>query len=427
MKSAYSSRKKVFLTQDESNFIERSTPDLINPSQELSSLKKKYDSVRQENIKKAQYLEWLDGKVLELKSTAASIQTDMQENKDRSEAMQVEIEKAASKLTQELELKRIYEHMLHRNKHEGTQLDIQVNKYNENVKSAKLRMDFEKEKARKSKDKKFSVQAMLKDLKSNLEEDTKKQESHIFVLENNIVQRKERLKRFEERTKRQAEIIELAARHDRESHEKPIRERIAINKLLFDLLIEKEAKYKKAGQEVEMAFQDIKTKTGYTDPRVILTKFTNREDIHNRLILSVERSETVLDQLRKEYHNVKIQLKELMLIAGSNVEESNEEGANQIAEAVKSLEKIQLQQRKVATVHKDVCKWAGKISERLGIKNNANLEVTVEKIAEKLNLMICNAQENKVEFMRNLKNYEKRKTTEIVKEIYKESHSPIKL
>ena len=60
-KSGYSSRKKVFLTQDDTSFIDttksKGNSELFNPTRELSSLKKKYDTVKQENIKKVLYLE----------------------------------------------------------------------------------------------------------------------------------------------------------------------------------------------------------------------------------------------------------------------------------------------------------------------------------------------------------------------------------
>ena len=431
-RSGYSSRKKVFLTQDDASVNEATraklTPELVNPTQELSNLKKKYDTVKQENIKKAIYLEWLEGKVIEIKSTAASIKADMDQDKDKNESLLLEIDKASAQLNQELELKKIYEHMLFRNKNEGTQLDIKVNKFSENVKTAKLRLDLENEKARKSKDQKYSAKAMMRDLKTTLELDTQKQISHISNLEANINYRKEMLQRLNERTKRQAEIVELAARHDRESHEKSIREQITANKLLYNILIEKEISHKKAGSEVEAAFQDIKTKTGLTDPRVILSRFTTREETHNQLIESVEKSEGSLEELRKQYYGLRDQLKELMLIANAEyVPENTEEYQEKILEAENNLEKVRVQERKIALVYKDVSKWSKKICEKLGVRHNGELEASVIGIAERLDSIMNTVREDKEKFIRNLKIYEKKKTNEIVREIYRETHSPIKL
>jgi chromosome segregation ATPase len=418
------------LTQDESTLYDTSKSkhsETPNPVHELSSLKKKYDTVKQENIKKTNYLEWLQGKVYDLKAAAASIQTDMQSFKDRSEEFKVEIEKAKQMLNQELEMKKVYEHMLLRNKTEGTHLDIKVNKFSENVKSAKLQMDIEVEKARKAKDNKFNVKSTLKELKERLDEDTKKKLSNITKLEKNIMKRRDMIRRYDERTKRQADIIELAARQDRKVHEKSIREEITMNKMLFDLLIDKEKAQKTEGQSIEAAFQDIKTRTGFTDPHEILAKFMSREETHTRLIDSVERSEVALDVLKKEYYELKNKLKNLLLVNdGDSFTETAEDEENKMNETYKVLDKVQEQQRKTAIVYEDVCKWSKKLSERLDVKSKENMIENVERVERKIDELIGIANAGKEEFDSGLKRYIGKKTREFVKEIYQEKNSPNK-
>ncbi|OMJ80500.1 hypothetical protein SteCoe_19250 [Stentor coeruleus] len=424
-KSPISTRKKVFLTQDESVGLEpmksKHNLELTNPTQELSNLKKKYDTVKQENIKKTLYLDWLRGKVYDLKSTAVAITSDMKTFQVKSEDYEQEIEKAKQLLNQELELKRVYEHMLSRNKSEGTQLDIKVNKFSENLKSAKLRMDIENEKARKTKDHKFNVKGMMKELRETLEEDTKKHIAHISSLENNIVNRREMIRRYDERTKRQAEIVELAARQDRESHEKSIREEIILNKLLYDVLVLKEKNDKKAGLEIENAFQDIKTKTGFTNPREILGKFMSREDTHNRLIDSVEKAETTLDQMKTQYYEFRDQLKNLLLVTDEgNQSVDATENHDKVTEAYKQLEKIHEQQRKSSTIFRDVVKWSKKISEKLEIKPSDTIESNVQTISKRISELIERCKLNKDEFDENILAYDKKKTRDLVREIYAE-------
>lgn len=430
-KSGYSSRKKVFLTQDDTSFIDstksKGNSELFNPTRELSSLKKKYDTVKQENIKKVLYLEWLEGKVYELKSTATSIQTDVKLFEDKSEDLQEEIQKASAELNQELEMKKIYEHMLFRNKTEGTHLDIRVNKFSQNLKSARLQLDSENKKARKSNELRFNGKIMLKELKEALEEDAKKQFAHIYMLETNISHRKEMMKRYDERTKRQAEIIELAARHDREAHEKSIREQIKINQLLYDILFEKEKKLKTAGKDIEQAFQNIKTKTGLVDPEEIVKKFTSRDNAHNRLIDSVEKAESTMEDLRKQYHELRDQLKNLILMSKVKENQSNNDSNEDILEATKNLEKVAEQKRKTGLVYKDVNKWTVRLCEKIDVEGLLGIEENMRVIYEKVFGLVHTAKNNLNEFEKNLKAHEMKKTNELVKQIYKEHPSPVRI
>ena len=428
-RSPFSSRRRVFLTQDDSSFYESAkskfgslTP---NPTQELSSLKKKYDTVKQENIKKAQYLEWLQGKVYDLKAAASFIQTDMRSFKDRSEEFKIEIEKAKHSLNQELELKKIYEHTLSRNKTEVTHLDIKVNKFSENVKSAKMEMETEIERARKTKDKKFNIKTALKELKEKLEEDTQKQISHVSKLESSIMKRRNMIRRYDERTKRQADIIELAARKDRKTHEKSIREEIVMSKMLYDLLVEKEKAQQMAGAVIVDAFQEIKTKTGFKDPQEILNKFMSREETHNKLIDSVEKSETVLEDMKKKYYELRDHLKNLLLVSdGGNFSEDLEDNHEKIAEAYKNLEKVHERQRGASVIYMDVCKWVKKIEEKLKIETKDELSLDMLEIDKRVRELIEQAKFDKEEFYKKVELDKKKKTKEIIKEIYQEKPSP---
>lgn len=417
--------RKVFLTQDDSsqfdNLWSRQGDEIMNVSEELSGLKKKYDAVKQENIKKNLLLDLLRGQVIELRSTAANIENEMKGFNERTKEFESEIMDAEEKLNQEFDLKRIYEHLLKRNKLEGKHLDIQVNKYTEGVRNAKLKMDLESEKARRAKDFKFTAKTNLKDLKTTLEEDTKKHIAHISNLEKNISQRREMLKKYDERQKRKKEIVELAVLQDRDSHEHSLREKINISKLLFEILTEKEKKYKSAGQEVEKSFQDIKNKTGYTDPKEILNKFMNREKTHNKLIEEVEKAESTLNTLQMEYYESRDKLKNFLLVA--DFQESNEVYIAQhvkVVEGQKGLEKVQEQKRKTKIVFDDVTKWCKKILKNLGVESkDKEFLACFQGIERKVKELVDLAVKEKSEFIENIQKTKKKNTEEIVKELYK--------
>jgi hypothetical protein len=423
-RSPQTSHRRVFLTQEDSlpfeSFGSKGVDEIMNLGEELSGLKKKYDAVKQENIKKSLLLDLLKGQVLELRSTASNIENEMSSFRERSKEFENEIFNAEERLNQEFDLKRVYEHLLNRNKLEGKHLDIQVNRYTEGVRNAKLKMDLESEKARRAKDLKFNTKTQLKELKVNLEEDTKKHIAHISNLEKNIVHRREMLKKYDDRQKRKKEIVELAALQDRESHERDLREKININKILYDLLIEKEKKYKTAGQEVEKSFQDIKNKTGYTDPKEILNKFMNREKTHNRLIEEVEKAETTLNILQTEYYESRDKLKDFMLI--TNLEENPDEYLNhhkKIIEGQKNLEKFQEQRRKTEIVFNDLIKWVDKLMQNLEISSKTKkIPENFQLISEKIDQMTETAKKDFEVFSENIQKKKKKNTQEIMKEIY---------
>jgi hypothetical protein len=424
-KSPLPSQKKLFLTQEDSSIFEtvksKKKLELFDPKQEITVLKKNFDTVKQLNIKKEKHLELLQAQLQELKSSALSITSEKERFNDRTVEFEAEIAKADESLLKELELKRVYEHILSRNKVLGTHLDIEVNKYAESVKSAKLKLDFESEKARKAKDSRFSAKSMLKDLKVNLEEDTKKHVNYISNLEKNIEKRRELLKKYDDKSRRQHQIIELAAQFDREKHEKDIREIININKILFDLLIEKEKKYHKAGKEVENAFKDIRNKTGFQDPKEILSVFMNREKTHNKLIEEVEKAEVTLDSIQNEYYQARDKLKSLLVVTDSQqVKEEN--GKNQISSAYKKLSRSKDQQSKTETVFKDVKKWCKKIQKFLNVDSDSeDVFQNILGIQAAVDSLVLEAQENFQGFRENLVNYQKKRTSELVENIYQES------
>ena len=431
-KTPLASRKKLFLTENDSQIFEtvkpKKTLETLDPKQELTVLKRNFDAVKQENIKKSKQLDLIRAQVLELKSTASSTTSEMERVKDQIIQFEASISKANDELSEELELKRVYEHMLTRNKQVGTQLNKKVNEYTESLKSAKLKLDFELEKARKAKDSRFSAKAMLKDLKINLEEDAKKHVNYISSLEKNIEKRRELIRKYDERTKRQKEIVELAAKYDREKHENEIREMINVYKILFDILVEKEKKYHKAGKEVENAFKDIRNRTGFTDPKEILTAFMNRENTYNKLIEEVERAEVSLDVIQGEYYEARERLKNLLVITDSESVKEEEVSQVQVTEAYKKLSRSKKQQSKTEFIYKDVKKWCKKLQLYLKIQSDSDdIYQNVLTLQSSIDSLVLEVQSNPSSFHSSFLQHQKRRTSDLVKQMIESSSSPTRV
>ena len=431
-KTPLASRKKLFLTENDSQIFEtvkpKKTLETLDPKQELTVLKRNFDAVKQENIKKSKQLDLIRAQVLELKSTASSTTSEMERVKDQIIQFEASISKANDELSEELELKRVYEHMLTRNKQVGTQLNKKVNEYTESLKSAKLKLDFELEKARKAKDSRFSAKAMLKDLKINLEEDAKKHVNYISSLEKNIEKRRELIRKYDERTKRQKEIVELAAKYDREKHENEIREMINVYKILFDILVEKEKKYHKAGKEVENAFKDIRNRTGFTDPKEILTAFMNRENTYNKLIEEVERAEVSLDVIQEEYYEARERLKNLLVITDSESVKEEEVSQVQVTEAYKKLSRAKKQQSKTEFIYKDVKKWCKKLQLYLKIQSDSDdIYQNVLTLQSSIDSLVLEVQSNPSSFHSSFLQHQKRRTSDLVKQMIESSSSPTRV
>ena len=432
-KSPIASRKRLFLTQEESQTLEpifsKNNLDVLDPTTHLTVLKKNYDKIKQSNIKKAFYLDVLSAQVTELKSSATSINTEKERIENKKLDYESEISKANVLLDKELELKKVYEHILARNKEEGTVLDIKVNKLMHKVKSAKLKLDLENDRALKTKSSKFATKSMLKELRTNGDEDTKKHISYISTLERNIVKKREMLKKYEERTKRTKEIIELAVVKDRESHEKGIREKINLNKMLFDLLLEKEMRYHKAGWEVEKVYKSIKNSTGLDDPKTILNIFLNREATRTQLVEEIGKAGKQLNLIQSEYYVSRVRLKDLLIVTGTDKPEEVVEGTEKdsVHQMYKNLNRIKLQQKSTEIACIEVKKWIGKALACFETESKGESdEKPIAALETYIQQAIQEALQDLPTFKANLVRKSKLRTQDLVKVIYSNRPSPSK-
>lgn len=218
--SVHSDTTEVIAKQAESNEI----------SAQLTLIRKKHDQAKQLNMQKKAYLDKLKKELEQLNLAANATMEDQKTINSKIETLESELKLAQARVEEELQSKRMYEHMLDRIKQEQTNLDMKSYNLQDNLKSARMLLESEKDRARKSNEKKVTSRMMVKELRENLELEKRKKDERIQQLELGIRLKKEATERQEQRTKRQLEIAEIAANEDRYSQEIRIKEQLVLHK-----------------------------------------------------------------------------------------------------------------------------------------------------------------------------------------------------
>ena len=134
-----------------------------------------------------------------------------------------------------------------------------------------------------------------------------------------------------------------------------------------------------------------------------------------------------MEDLRKQYHELRDQLKNLILMSKVKENQSNNDPNEDILEATKNLEKVAEQKRKTGLVYKDVNKWTVRLCEKIDVEGLLGIEENMRVIYEKVFGLVQTAKNNLNEFEKILKAHEMKKTNELVKQIYKEHPSPVRI
>lgn len=129
-------------------------------------------------------------------------------------------------------------------------------------------------------------------------------------------------------------------------------------------------------QYVEMAFQQIKTATGYSDVNDIVNRFLTREHTYSQLLMTVSEQERKIDQLRVEHEQHAVKLHEYQMEDDENSKEVNgkkgtftspevEDLDKQIAQLGKKKEKAVELQKKVNLVNDQVKGWSSRVIQKI--------------------------------------------------------------
>lgn len=374
-------RMRTLITQHDTSFNGEGEEDLLNEDEEkkevsmqLSLIRKKHDQARDANLKKKAYLEKLKQEIEKLDSVTQVTECDQKSLQARIEQLQEQLEATKLKQQEELQNKRIYEHMLDRMKQEKISLEKKATSLQHNLKSARYVLETEEQRSRKTNETKFQSRLLLKELKESIDIEKKKKEERIQMLEKNIRMRNEAALRREERQKRQAEIAEAAANDDKDSQEVKMKESLLVHRFWYNFLKWKLDHEMQKSVAIEEAFQQIKTATGLQDIQEIVEKFLTKEQTYNELLQAVAEAEKKLETLRTENVTAREQLRQLQILdAGGNprtIYHEIEELENELQKQTKEYNSLKDQLQKAVIVYDQVLDWAQKIMQRLDIKTD---------------------------------------------------------
>ena len=116
-----------------------------------------------------------------------------------------------------------------------------------------------------------------------------------------------------ERITRQQEIAELAASDNKDKQEITFQQSFMVQRLWSQFMKKKMEKEMNKHQYVELAFQQIRTATGFSDVNEIVTRFLTREHTYSQLLMAVSENERKIDNLRVEHEQYAAKLHELQM------------------------------------------------------------------------------------------------------------------
>ena len=380
-------------------------------SSQLASIKKKYDKLKDQNSKKKQQLKKLKLEIQEVNTWAKGLEEEKQNYREKQEQLQSQLKDVQLLIEEEEHNQKVYRNMLERNKKEQLRLDKQSSKLYENLRSAKMILNKEKEKSLKSQEDKFESVNLARRIQSSMEDDQKKQERRLEMLEKTMQMQRDLSVRREERFRRQANIAEKAANEDRAQQENRYLESLLLHKFYYLFLKRKLENEKRARSNYEEAFQHIKQATGLGSLDEIVEKFLTREETYNELLISVNEAEVNLEELKSEYDGAKQKLKELSILHEKNsfvfMDKDYFGVEKELYSQQRDYETKKSAYYRTSKVYNDSLEWASKMLSEMGgaeVGSSLNLKEVFDLFEEKLAQLIEEAQKDP-EFQKRLKSY----------------------
>lgn len=431
---------KMLLSQPETSIMHDSESGITQDDEmrevsvQLTIIRKKHDQTREANHKKRAEVERLKKEIEKLDVMASMTEGDQMNINARMEQLQNALDLTREKVEEELQNKKIYEHMLNRMKQEKLAIELKANSLQNNLKSARQILEIEKDKSRKSNEARFQSKQILKDIKETLQYEKKKKDERIQQLEKTVRLRREAAMRREERQRRQLEIAEQAAHEDKDAEELKMKEILTLHRFWYNVLKWKLEKETQAASDVEEAFQKIRAATGITDPNEVVEKFLTREETHTQLMEAVAEAEKKLDELKEENERTRAQFQVLQLVEGEAgdvgfMRQVRDLDAN-ISDISKQLTNTNEKLEKAMEVYDQVRDWGIKILSRLESdakldiqpasrieETNNTLKDLFDAIKESVTVMIDQIGDRRDEFKSHLAKEASKTTSQIYSEI----------
>ena len=100
------------------------------------------------------------------------------------------------------------------------------------------------------------------------------------------------------RNKRQQDIAQQAQNENTDQQEIVLRNQLLVQKVWAQYFKRKMSKEMDKFRPIELAFQEIRAKTGNTDVRLLVEKFMNKEQTYASLLTAVKANENKYEKLR---------------------------------------------------------------------------------------------------------------------------------
>lgn len=338
----------------------------------LSITRKKHDQLKQSNIKKKKELEDLKKELTQLETIEEQEKTQIEASQTKIQDLEATLEITRDQITEQLNTKKSYEHMLKRTRLEKVSINQKTNQLSKTLKSTQSLLESEEKNRRRTRETLHKSLSKLKEVQKNYKTEEKKKQESLQSLNKNMQYRQEAALRREQRTKRQKEVAELAANGFRNSKEIYYQEQVLIHRFWHLFMKKKYRDEQSASMELVEAFDQIRASTGIPDPKAIVARFTNRETYYKELLEDVSKHEEQLDQIKEKSEHLRKELKEVALVEGQRVTGNPNKEFSELNEAIESELKhyeIDYDNLKEAEgLMLTTLEWAKRIGFKLGCK-----------------------------------------------------------
>ena len=388
---------------------------------QLVMIRKAYDYIQHENLKKREKIEIMAKQIDKLDSTTANFSEDQSSISARMTYLQRELETLKYKLEKETQDNRSLDHMSTRMKAESVRLELRSTNLHGKLSLVKGHlMEYEKKSMRNKEDKAQS-QRLLKSISEEVFVEKRNKDDLIKRLEKAANNKKEATERRIHRINRQAEIAEIAANENRNAQEIECKEQIILYQIYYGYLKYKQEKAFKGSEHAEDAFTQIRVATGISNVRTVVDRFLKKDEDISQLQTSISESENQLSVLKGKNEKLKNELNGLLLLS----KEANSPYAAKIINLNQEIEEEKRILAKNKEENKFVKEQFSQIEATIHKMNtNLNLGIPGETLNDYLEVLlkckkICEDVNEKKDF--HLKELEKANNMKVL-DLFKEMH-----
>ncbi|KAL4510478.1 hypothetical protein ABPG72_004632 [Tetrahymena utriculariae] len=199
-----------------------------------------------------------------------------------------------------------------------------------------------------------NAQRILDEMLKNVENEKNQIDNKLSSFKNQLIMWEENEKKKLDRSFREKEIAEHAI-YDKDAQEKKLRALLLVHKFVSGMLKDKMEREMQKFQVVEESFQKIKTATGQTEMKNIVSKFITREQTYGELLGQIANHEKKIDYIKKRnegLENELVQLKQDLVSMEQQIVQKKNKGGNKHHEYLKQIDNMD-ERRKLAELMKE--------------------------------------------------------------------------